>query len=297
MIEFTKLKLTDKALFNRFTSNYINSEASFANIMMWKNQYNAEYAVTDDALVLKYNNSKGNIAFSMPYTNNCDLILPTLKVLKYCRHNNIEFKVLDGNQAFVDAICGCDKLNVEYSQIRNYQEYVYLSENLANLSGKELHSKKNHVNKFKSLYNYRYVDVDKSIIPMCIKKTHQWLHNKYKGDTEAFASEYVSVKCALDNFEYFGLVGGAIFVDDNLVAYTIGEKRTEDTALVHIEKADINYNGSFAAINYEFSNVLNKKFKYINREEDMGIDGLRKAKMSYKPAFLTDKYKCIITEV
>ncbi len=296
MIEFTKLKLTDKALFNRFTDKYINSEASFANIMMWKNQYNAHYAIVNDAMILKYLSPNGSIAFSMPYTNGNNLIMPTLKILEHCKHNNIEYKILDGNQKFINAILDCNKISVDYCQIRDYQEYIYLSKNLANLQGKEFHSKKNHVNKFKSLYNYKYQNMDKSIIPICIEKTYQWLNKKYQGNTQAFANEYVSVKCALDNFEYFGLFGGAIFVDDNLVAYTVGEKRTDNTALIHIEKADINYNGSFAIINYEFANVLNKSFKYINREEDMGIEGLRKAKLSYKPEFLTDKYKCIIRE-
>lgn len=297
MIEFTKVKLTDKALFNRFTSNYINSESSFANIMMWNNQYNAEYAIFDNALIMKYCHPDGSVAFSMPYTDGADLISPTLALLEYCKYNNIECKTVDGNKKFIDAISQCDKINIEYNQIRDYQEYVYLSDSLANLSGKDLHSKKNHVNKFKSLYNYKYINIDKSIIPMCIEKSHQWLYQKYKGNTNAFANEYISIRRAFDNFEYFGLFGGAIFVDDNLVAYTVGERLTQDTALVHIEKADIKYAGSFATINYEFSNVLNKSFKYINREEDMGIIGLRKSKMSYKPIFLTDKYKCIITEV
>ena len=79
------------------------------------------------------------------------------------------------------------------------------------------------------------------------------MHKKYNGDIQKFQDEFISIKYTLENYDYFDLLGGAIFVDDTLVAYTIGEKLTEDTALVHIEKADINYNGSYAIINNEFS--------------------------------------------
>lgn len=294
---FSELKLTDKYLFKRFTNDYINSESSFANILMWKKQYNAHFSIINDCLVLKYTNPKGIVSFSMPYTNNGDILAATRVIIKYCKSNNLQYLVLDGNENYINILKNCKDINIEYEQNRDFQEYVYLSDKLANLSGKELHSKKNHVNKFKSTYNYKYVQIDKSLIPLCENKTLEWLNKKYKGDTMAFAMEFSSVKCALDNFEYFDLFGGAIFVDDNLAAYTIGEKIATDTALVHIEKADISYNGAFAIINYEFSNFLNKSFKYINREEDMGIEGLRKAKMSYRPEFLTDKYKCLITEV
>jgi hypothetical protein len=264
---------------------------------MWKKQYNTQFSVVMGALILKYTNPKGKITFSMPYTVDGDVLAVTKELISYCKVNNLELLIADANKDYIDKVNMCNDFTVKYEQNRNFQEYIYSSAKLANLSGKELHSKKNHVNKFKSTYKYKYVDIDKSIIPMCEQKTLEWLNSKYKGDTMAFASEFSSVKCALDNFEYFDLFGGAIFVEDNLVAYTIGEKKTNNTALVHIEKADVSYNGSFAIINYEFSNFLNKNFEYINREEDMGIEGLRKAKLSYKPEFLTDKYKCLITEV
>ena len=85
-----------------------------------------------------------------------------------------------------------------------------------------------------------------------------------------------------------------MYVDDEIVAFTVGEERSPDTALIHIEKADINYKGAFAAVNCEFANMLAPKYKFLNREEDMGIEGLRKAKLSYKPEFFTDKYRCTI---
>ena len=265
--------------------------------MMWDKLYNTEYAVVDNCLIMKFSYPAGKYCFSMPYTVSGDRLSATRKNLKYCIKNNMEYVVFDGNQSYIDEITATNEFKVEYQQVRNFQEYVYSSENLAKLSGKELHSKKNHVNKFKSLYNYQYIDLNSTMADICIKKTYEWMYSKYCGDIQKFQDEFISVKYTLENYDYFDLIGGAIFVENNLVAYTIGEKLTEDTALVHIEKADINYQGSYAIINNEFSTRLSQKYQYINREEDMGIEGLRKAKLSYKPVFMTDNYKCIITEV
>ena len=234
-------------MFNRFTKSYINSESSFANIMMWKKQYNAQYAIIDSSLVLKYNSPKGVTAFSMPYTTDDSCIAGAVfKVLEHCKTNNLDYLVLDGNQNFVNRVQECKQLKLDYNQMRDFQEYIYLSESLAQLSGKDLHAKKNHVNKFKSLYNYKFVPVDKTLTELCKQKSVEWLNNKYNGDSSAYGAEYTSIRCALDNFEYFNLFGGALFVENELVAYTIGEKLNEDTALVHIEKANINYSGSYA---------------------------------------------------
>lgn len=296
-MKFLQLNLTDKEIFDRYTGNYINSESSFTNIMMWNESYfHAEYAICCDSLIIKFAGSNGKQRFSMPYGNSNNTIPALLELCKHCRNQNMQLEILDGNQKFVDAVISSGMFNIEYTQNRDYQEYVYLSENLAVLSGKEMHSKKNHVNKFKRMYNYKFVPIDASIVPLCLQKAEMWLDKKYNGNKQEYSKEIRSIRIALNNFEYFKLFGGAIFVGEDLAAFTVGEELNPETVLVHIEKADIGYQGAFAAINYEFASYVQPKYKYLNREEDMGIEGLRKAKMSYRPAFLTDKYKCIIKE-
>lgn len=113
---------------------------------------------------------------------------------------------------------------------------------------------------------------------------------KYEGDRGAFCEELDTIKKAFSHFNELGLSGGAIYVDKKLVAFCVGEKLNNETAVVHIEKADINYQGAFAMINREYVRNNWKNIKYINREEDLGIEGLRKAKLSYYPEFLVDKY-------
>ena len=294
---FTKLTLEHKDMYRSYTAGYINAEASFTNIMMWDNSYfHGEYTITDNMLIIKYTNHRGQQRFSMPYGNG-DAVAATQKLCQYCMSAGLDVEILDANSDYVDKIMQSALFKAECNQNRDYREYVYLTERLATLSGKELHSKKNHVNKFKNTYDYRFVPMDASITSNCLELANQWLDAKYNGNKEEYAKEIDSISIALNNFDYFGLFGGVIYIEDKIAAFTVGEKLTDDTALVHIEKADVSYKGAYATINYEFANMLKDKFKYLNREEDMGIEGLRKAKMSYKPEFLTDKFRCKIKEI
>ena len=106
--------------------------------------------------------------------------------------------------------------------------------------------------------------------------------------------EYAAVKRAFDNFEQLDFIGGALRVDGKIEAFTMGEALTSETFCTHIEKANTDIVGSYAAINNEFARNCLSSFKYVNREEDMGIEGLRKAKLSYYPAILLEKDNAIL---
>ena len=297
-MKFEKVELKHKEIFEKYTTGYINEEASFANIMMWNGGYFvAYYTICCDTLVINFANLNGKQRFSMPYGSDDNIMCAVNYMAEYCKEQNMPFEIIDGNSNFVDIVKNSGKFHIEYTQNRDYQEYVYLTESLATLSGKDLHSKKNHLNKFRSLYDYRFVPMDVSVTDLCLNKAKQWLDTKYNGNADEYKIELDSLYVALNNFDYFNLFGGCIFVGDELAAFTVGEERSADTALVHIEKADVSYKGAFAAINCEFANMLLPKYKYLNREEDMGIEGLRRAKLSYKPAFMTDKYRCTIKGV
>lgn len=294
-MEFRKLELKDKDIFQKYTYGYINEEASFANVMMWNGGYfDANFALCCDTLIINFANLGGKNRFSMPYGKSENILCAVDKMCDYCSGFGIDYSLIDGNEDFIRRVENSGLYDIEYVQNRDYQEYVYAAEKLADLAGKELHAKKNHVNKFRSLYNYRFEPMDVSVTDKCIELTNKWLDAKYRGDRDAYKTELNSVITALNNFEYFNLFGGVLYVEDEIVAFTVGEERSADTALIHIEKADINYKGAFAAVNYEFANMLKSKYKFLNREEDMGIEGLRKAKLSYRPEFLTDKYRCTI---
>lgn len=173
---------------------------------------------------------------------------------------------------------GCD---------RNNSDYIYLSTDLIELKGKKYHSKRNHLAKLK---NYTYSPVTENDFDECIFFCTQSYNDKYDEPDHSSIAEQYAINTYFSYFEELRLRGGIIRIDGKIAAVTIGEQLNSETFCVHIEKADTSYAGIYAGINKFFAENEAHRFKYINREEDLGIEGLRKSKLSYHPAFLLDKY-------
>ncbi len=287
---FEKLTLDDKELYERYTQKkYMNSEASFSNMFIWRKPLDLHFAIINEMLVLRFT-FNNEYRFVMPFGDDSNIEGCIEILCNYCKNIGCKLEIRGANMNFINI--ASEKYDFTYEEMRNQRDYIYLTKELATLSGKKLHSKKNHVNKFKSTYNYNYKALDSIQLDLCLEKTKEWFEKKYEGNTDKYKTELDTIEDAFKYFNELDFFGGAIYVDNNLVAYTVAQELTKDTVLVHIEKADIEYQGSFAIINYEFQNQIFNKYKYANREEDMGIEGLRKAKLSYQPVFLTDKFCC-----
>jgi len=166
---------------------------------------------------------------------------------------------------------------------RDNYEYVYSSQDLCTLQGKKYHSKRNHINKLTASHSFEYRRYTKEDYAACMELYQTWVQDSYK-------NEYHAVVDALTHFDTLGLVCGLLYVDGQLEAFSVGEKFGDDMAIIHIEKANQALQGAYALINREFVCHEWSELEYINREEDMGIEGLRKAKLSYNPVFLNEKY-------
>ena len=180
----------------------------------------------------------------------------------------------------------------QYTETRDYADYVYEAEKLATLSGKKLHSKRNHINRFKILYEERwdYERLTEDNVEECFQMALEWRNlNEVDEDEEKNAEMSVTLN-SLRLFRELQLTGGILRVDGKIVAFTLGEPLNEDTFVVHIEKALADVEGAYTVINQQFvEHEILGKYKYVNREDDVGQEGLRKAKLSYKPAFLVEK--------
>jgi len=182
---------------------------------------------------------------------------------------------------------------IEVDTNRDFYDYVYDYETLSMLRGKKLHAKRNHLNRF-----YENDWSFEAITPDNIEEVAD-MHNRWCDEKDVYSDrdklrEAGAVICGLESFFDLGLVGGLIRVDGTVHAYSFGEpsgNRCDDTFVVHVEKAFTDVQGTYTAINREFVNYMCKDYCYINREEDMGEENLRKAKMSYCPAFMVEKYK------
>lgn len=290
MIPFKDIELKDKELITSYTLNSPrrNCDLSFSNLCSWRFLYNTQFAILDGFLLLKFW-ANDELIYMMPVGDG-DLkkILNTL--------------IEDANQED-EPLCllglseeACSELEelmpgkFQFTTDRDYADYLYLRTDLATLSGKKFQSKRNHVNKFKRTYNYEYTAITPDRIQECIDLEAEWCKANDCDQHEGTGNERRALLYALHNFDELGLTGGILHVDGKIAAFTFGMPINQETFGIHVEKANTQIDGAYAMINYEFSNHLPEQYIYVNREEDLGIEGLRKAKLSYQPTIVLAKY-------
>jgi hypothetical protein len=171
-------------------------------------------------------------------------------------------------------------------------DYVYLSEKLITLSGRRMHQKKNHYNYFKQNYRHEYVDATPAITPELIAVEDLWLEAKTEKDGSGthLIKERNSVHLALSHMEELGLTGLAVRVEGKIEAFTLGEPLSEDTAVIHVEKGNPEIRGVYEAMRGEFCKRRFSHLTFVNREQDLGLPGLRFSKESLKPFKMARKF-------
>ena len=289
-MDFREITLEDKELFLNYykTHPQYTSYKSFANLFIWRNFENIRYGLVDGQIIvtgeLGANDRK---YFLLPQTDKEGLRTVVQALWKeYGKEFRLSCLTKEQKKLLEESFP--DQFAFTYD--RNSDNYYYETEALATLSGKKLHAKRNHINKFKSLYQWEYVPLDHQTAMECVDIAKDWCKQKNCEKDAVLRSEVKGCIEALNHMEELNLKGGAIRVEGVIVAFSLGERLNDETALIHIEKANTDYQGSYAIINNEFVKNEWADTKYINREEDMGIEGLRKAKLSYNPAFLLEMF-------
>lgn len=180
-----------------------------------------------------------------------------------------------------------DRITVTPS--RDGFDYIYDADAMIKLEGKKYHGKRNHIKHFKE-NNWSYEPLGPEHYEDCIRYAALSYNNLNKYDDHSSVVEQYAINTFFTNFEYLGLKGGVLKVNNEIIGFTIGEQLNSDTFDIHIEKADANLQGAYPTLFNEFISREAQGFRYINREEDLGIEGLRKSKLSYHPEFLLEKY-------
>jgi len=263
-------------------------ERTFANVYLWSRHYHVKYAVIEGALVFR--DEGEDVAFAYP-AGEPEAVKRALEYLmEYCSRQNVPFvlyNVTEENFAQMDAWYP-GQFEIEY--LRDEADYVYETEKLATLAGKKLHGKRNHINKFKNLYpDWSYEPISEENAEECFQMALEWRNeNGCEEDLEKNAEMCVTLNF-LRLFRELEMKGGLIRVDKKVVAFCVGEPVSRDTFVVHVEKAFAGVEGAYPMINQQFVQHECMEYQYVNREEDTGAEGLRKAKLSYHPAFLVEK--------
>ena len=291
MIEFKDLTVEDKDTITSFTMNSCrrNCDLSFSNLCSWRFMYNTKFAVIDNFLVFKFW-LHGRVSYMMPVGQGD----PEKELIEKL----IEDSQLEGEPLRLRGVCQGMKKRLndilpgkfEFTTNRDYSDYIYLRSDLATLTGKKFQSKRNHINRFKKEYTYKYVPITPDRVQECLYLEAEWCKANDCDKQDGTGNERQAIVFALEHFEELGLSGGILYANDKIVAFTFGMPINKETFGVHVEKADTTVDGAYAMINFEFANHIPETFTYINREEDLGIEGLRKAKLSYQPETILEKF-------
>lgn len=290
VIQWKCVELADKGLVKKYLKEEgsRNCEFTFANIYLWSREvYAIKFAVVEDTLCFLSEGKQTSVTYPLGSGDK----KRTIKCLredfqakgKPFHMHSVNPKQFEELQELYG-----DEVSIVYD--RDSADYVYEVEKLVKLSGKKYHSKKNHINRFiANCPQWNYEAITEENVEECIQMAKEW--GKQNG-CEQDQGKQAELKVALQGLtmlEELDLTGGLIRAEGKVIAFCFGEPANEDTYVVHVEKAFAEIQGAYPLINREFLQANATKFTYVNREEDVGSEGLRKAKLSYHPSFLLEK--------
>lgn len=296
-ILFQPVLLEDKSVIDEFLHNkrYESSICTFTNFYMWRKPYHIEWTIVEGCLCIKASHHNHTYML-VPFAKGDGSIATAITaMLDYFTQLGQPFSL---KGVSLESQAELEALRPGYFRFvadRDNYDYVYLAEDLLWLKGRKFSSKKNHLNYFKRTYSqYQYLPLTAELLPSCLETALEWYDMRGLDEDSEIELEKDAVVDILHHYDVLGLSGGAILIDGKMEAFSIGEQLNEDTALIHVEKGNPNIRGIYQVINQEFCRERWSDMKYINREEDMGLDGLRQAKESYHPVKLVEKYDAFL---
>jgi len=298
LLPFRKLELSDRNwILEKFKeSNFQGCEYSFGNNFIWRNSYNLE-VLDYKGYCFLVSTFEGVTAYSYPVGNGDIDIKEAVEALiadSKCR--NIPFVLRGVTQENLDKLLLIFPELFDYEIDRGESDYIYLTERLTTLSGKKLQAKRNHIARFKDNPNWVYEPITRENIDECIEFNHKWCEENGCEDDPELQREYCAVVQAFKHFFELEFTGGLLRRDGEIIAFTMGEPLNSETFVVHIEKAFHHIQGTYPMINQQFIINAVQGYTYVNREEDVNDEGLRKSKLSYYPDILLNKYRLKLKE-
>ncbi len=292
MIEFRSPQLSDYEKFAPFFFNEgeFSCEMNFISIYVWKRVYENEFYMDDKTLIFKSSTDDGTgHVFSLPYG---DFDYGMNLIFDYCKDKGISPNLWTSQGKRLS------EFNKKYNCFeiipeRDNFDYIYNREDLAELKGKKYHSKRNHISAFSKAYNWSYETLNDGNKADFLAFSDKWYKDRGIDDDEGLQAEKKALREILDSDVGIEYKGGLIRVEDRVVAITLGSPINSKVFDIHYEKADKDFATAYTLINREFAARELSDYTYINREDDLGIEGLRKAKLSYKPEIILEKYSMI----
>lgn len=293
MIDFKKIEMRDKEWVKPLleAADLGGCHQNFTNLFSWSGTYHYQVAQVEDYLVIKGRLGETYYYFYPAGTGDVQPVLEAMR--KDAQENGHEFIVLGISPENMATLKKLYPEHFEYEEMRDSFDYVYLAEKLATLAGRKLQAKRNHINRFEANNTWAFELLTPENLAECWEMNLEWCRRNDCKDDEQLRAEYCAVKRDFDYFTDLELEGGLLRADGRIVAFTMGERLNSDTYVVHVEKAFGEIQGAYQMINREFVRWIRETYPdmvYVNREEDMGYEGLRKAKLSYHPDKMEEKF-------
>lgn len=298
MIEFKRLQLNQRDEYEKilFSCEPRGCEYSFANLNLWGKQQVAFL----HGCVAFFSHFYGRSVYPYPVGQG-DKKAVIEEILRDARERGIPCRITgmtDADRAELESLFPGKFI---LRNDRDGADYVYAIDDLADLKGRKFQKKRNHVNKFRALHpDFEVLEVNTCNMPRIQYMINEWYRIRMREDPEGdYMLENIALARACRNYTALGMEGIALIDDGQVLAVTMGSRMGKDTFDIHFEKALENVEGAYAAVNCEFARYLRLKYpdvQYLDREDDMGLEGLRKAKLSYNPHHLVEKHWAYLPE-
>lgn len=301
MLSFSPIEELDRTLYRSHVKScgfyFPSCEFAYANLFAWSGMYQTSFAADESGFYFLMHHD-GEQYFLCPVTSpeRAGAAFDTL--CSYMRGRGADrLNLICLPKVFADRLAE-QFPGVSLANDRGNADYLYKTQSLATFSGKALHAKKNHRNKFFSLYaeSYEYRVMTAADAPLCRDFNRKWYSLNAEYIDEEFSAEHKATNRLLDNFEPLGLCGGMLFADGTLCAYTLASDNYDgsNTLIIHTEKGLYDIPGVYPTICSEFLLHSGADYEFVNREDDLNDEGLRKSKLSYNPIGFEEKYSAVV---
>jgi hypothetical protein len=264
------------------------SELTFTNLFIWRDAYQLQLSEVDGALAIFSWRADPEDSFVFPPLGegaNAAVVRRCLEQMRASGHAAVMARATEADLQRLGVTDGEFVIDPD----RDNWDYVYLVEDLIALAGSRYHRKRNHIEQFKGQYHFEYVTLTPELAPACQELQDKWCDEKHCDLVATLRAENSAIKEVLENFQALGVSGGCIAIDGKVEAFALGELLNPDTVVIHIEKANAAFRGLYQAINQQFLEHEWSHIRHVNREQDLGVEGLRKAKESYYPDHMVEK--------
>ncbi len=296
-LDIKPLKLEDKGLIDSYLKKVTpeTSELSFANLFMWQDTYHFRYTVIKDYLWIESRKQESPPFFLPPLGDDSgDLEASMAELLRRQQAQGQNLSIRRASKQVLNRMLAIPGTSLEWWPEPEHHDYLYRQSDLARLEGRKYHKKRNHIAQFMDMgLNWSYEPLTSRWLKGMRDLQKRWCEARLCHENKDILCEQAAVYAALDHYDTLDINGGVILVDDRVVAFCLGEMLGPDTLVVHIEKADTDIHGLYPLINREFARA-NERALYINREQDLGLAGLRRAKESYYPLRLVEKFAIVL---